>query len=75
MNRFHNKYHRHNHHTNPSPNEPDSSHDPIASPEDPFRGDFHINGQISARSTSFDTLSVKGDSYFKGNVFVEISNN
>ena len=71
MNRFHNKYHRHNHHTIPHPDEPDSSHDPIASPEDPFRGDFYITGQISARSTVFETISVKGDSYFKGNVFID----
>ena len=71
MNRFHNKYHRHNHHTDPSPNDPDSSHDPIASPEDPFKGDFHILGQISAKSTVFEKLSVQGDSYFKGNVFVD----
>lgn len=70
MNRFHNKYHRHNHHTNPSPNEPDSSHDPIASPEDPFRGDFHIIGQISAKSTVSETLSVKGNTFLNGNVFV-----
>lgn len=47
-NRFHNKWHRHNHHTYPAPNEPDSSHDPIASPADPFKGDFVLAGALSA---------------------------
>lgn len=48
-NRFHNKWHRHNHHTDPHPGEPDSSHDPIASHEDPFKGDFVVNtGTVSA---------------------------
>jgi len=48
--RFHNKFHRHNHHTNPStdPRFPDSAHDPIASPEAPFQGDFVLNGDLSA---------------------------
>lgn len=46
-NRFHNKWHRHNHHTYPAVNEPDSSHDPIASPSDPFKGDFVIEGAIT----------------------------
>lgn len=40
--RFHNKWHRSNHHTNPTPVYPDSSHDPIASPEYPFQGQFVI---------------------------------
>ena len=48
--RFHNKYHRHNHHTYPSddPRFPDSSHDPIASPDSPFMGDFVLAGGLSA---------------------------
>lgn len=48
--RFHNKWHRHNHHTNPSNDlrYPDSSHDPIASPEAPFQGDFILQGSLSA---------------------------
>lgn len=60
MNRFHNKYHRHNHHTNPTANEPDSAHDPIASPSDPFQGDFHINGTLSAKQGVFDNMSFSG---------------
>lgn len=48
--RFHNKFHRHNHHTNPSndPRYPDSSHDPIASPDAPFQGDFVLQGSLSS---------------------------
>ena len=48
--RFHNKWHRHNHHTNttPDPRYPDSAHDPIASPEAPFQGDFFLQGSLSA---------------------------
>jgi hypothetical protein len=48
--RFHNKWHRHNHHTNQSndPRYPDSAHDPIASPDHPFQGDFVIQGMLSA---------------------------
>jgi len=48
--RFHNKFHRHNHHTAPinDPRYPDASHDPIASPESPFQGTFVTTGGISA---------------------------
>lgn len=51
--RFHNKFHRHNHHTTPSsdPRYPDSAHDPIASPEAPFQGDFILQGSLSASNT------------------------
>jgi hypothetical protein len=54
--RFHNKYHRHNHHTTPvnDPRYPDSSHDPIASPESPFLGPFVLTGSLSATA---DTLA------------------
>ena len=60
MNRFHNKYHRHNHHTTATTGEPDSSHDPIASPSDPFQGDFHVNGTLSAKQGIFDNMSYNG---------------
>jgi len=48
--RLHNKWHRHNHHTNPTAdiNLPDSGHDPIASPDSPFQGAFVLNGPLSA---------------------------
>lgn len=51
--RFHNKFHRHNHHTNQSadPRYPDSAHDPIASPDAPFQGDFVLQGSLSASGT------------------------
>jgi hypothetical protein len=54
--RFHNKFHRHNHHTKPStdPRYPDSAHDPIASPEAPFEGQFVVNDGVSAVSVSAD---------------------
>ena len=47
-NRFHSKYHRHNHHTYTNVANPDSGHDPIASPAAPFQGDFVIAGGLSA---------------------------
>ena len=46
-NRFHNKFHRHNHHTYSSA-DADSSHDSIASSVDPFQGDFIVHGALSA---------------------------
>lgn len=51
--RFHNKYHRHNHHTTGivDPRYPDAAHDPIASAESPFLGDFVMLGTLSAVGT------------------------
>lgn len=48
--RFHNKYHRHNHHTVAvnDPRYPDASHDPIASPDSPFLGPFVMYGTLSS---------------------------
>lgn len=48
--RFHDKFHRKNHHTNPTVGYADSATDPIASPSEPFQGDFVINGKLSASS-------------------------
>ena len=67
--RFHNKFHRHNHHTTPSsdPRYPDSALDPIASPDSPFQGDFILNGDLSAsgsvigRDGVFENLLVTGN--------------
>jgi len=59
-NRFHNKFHRHNHHTTPtdrSGHYPDSAYDPIASPEAPFRGEFYVDGNI----TTLSSISAAGD--------------
>lgn len=66
-NRFHNKFHRHNHHTDPSLRDslyPDSAYDPIASPESPFQGDFHLEGNlIGTKSAIFgENLTINGDS-------------
>ena len=49
-NRFHSKFHRQNHHTYTSGTNPDAGHDPIASPQQPFLGDFVVSGQISANA-------------------------
>lgn len=48
--RFHDKLHRKNHHTNPTVGYADSASDPIASPTEPFQGDFILNGKLSANS-------------------------
>lgn len=47
-NRFHSKYHRQNHHTYTNSFNADAGHDPIASREQPFRGDFVLAGALSA---------------------------
>ena len=47
-NRFHQKYHRHNHHTDGTIGEPDASRDPIASTLDPFKGSFVLAGSLSS---------------------------
>jgi len=47
-NRFHNKWHRTNHHTYTNANNPDAGHDPIASKLQPFLGDFVLSGALSA---------------------------
>lgn len=50
--RFHNKWHRHNHHTDPigDTRYPDSAHDPIASSDSPFQGDFFTDDGIVFKS-------------------------
>lgn len=62
--RFHDKLHRKNHHTNPTVGFADSASDPIASPSEPFQGDFVVNGKLSA-SNGIDILSanISGDIY------------
>lgn len=44
--RFHNKYHRHCHHTIPLSGDVDAASDPIASSDNPFTGDFHLMGNL-----------------------------
>lgn len=48
MSRFHRKYHSHNHHSSPTPGYPQSGTDPIASADSPFKGDFHLSGNLIA---------------------------
>lgn len=56
-NRFHNKYHKHNHHTDPTTGDIDSSNDPIASSSSPFLGDFHLAGSLLSNGVD----AVSGD--------------
>lgn len=61
-NRFHNKFHRHNHHSIPTDRNgmyPDSAYDPIASEESPFQGDFYLKGDFIGLSslTVYQTIS------------------
>lgn len=69
--RFHNKWHRHNHHTNPSndPRYPDSAHDPIASPDHPFQGDFVIQGMLSASGGMTSQMPLTGTVVFDPSVY------
>lgn len=60
--RFHNKYHRANHHSTSTPGIPDSASDPIASNLYPFQGNFVINGSLSAKN-GFLTNSLTGLSH------------
>jgi len=45
-NRFHNKFHRNNHHTDPTAGDIDSNYDPIASASQPFQGSFYGTGDL-----------------------------
>ena len=59
--RFHNKLHRKDHHTNPTEGFPDSGTDPIASPQEPFQGDFVINGTLSCTGFQVASADFSGD--------------
>jgi len=62
--RFHNKYHRRNHHTLPSAGFPDSGSDPIASQAEPFQGSFYVQGSLSASNN----LTIGGNTIIYGNL-------
>jgi hypothetical protein len=64
--RFHNKWHRRSHHSLPSQGYPDSGTDPIASPEEPFFGDFVVYNSISAHQNLF----IDGDATIQGSLSV-----
>jgi hypothetical protein len=58
--RFHNKWHRHNHHTAPIGDSkyPDASHDPIASYDSPFLGDFVTEGGLVLKAPNGNRFKV-----------------
>lgn len=62
--RFHNKFHRRNHHSIPTTGYPDSGTDPIASQDEPFQGDFYLNGSLSANGSG----TIDGNLLVKGNL-------
>lgn len=72
--RLHNKYHRHNHHSIAleDPRYPDAAHDPIASYESPFLGDFVLNGTLSATQLNSPQPAIiaVGDGLITGNLEV-----
>ena len=60
--RFHDKLHSKNHHSLPTTGFPDSGNDPIASPLEPFQGDFVINGSLSTNAgLNFLSANIAGD--------------
>jgi hypothetical protein len=68
--RFHDKHHRTNHHTLSTAGIPDSATDPIASPSQPFQGDFVVNGLLSS-SKGVDVLSANyGGDVICENIYV-----
>jgi hypothetical protein len=69
-NRFHNKLHRQNHHSNPTSGYPDSALDPIASFEQPFQGEFYSQGDIiTTQNLSAElNLHASGNSTLLGTV-------
>jgi hypothetical protein len=68
--RFHDKLHRKNHHTSPTTGYVDSASDPIASHEEPFQGDFVINGSLSANSGIYLESAVVENDVFCKNIHV-----
>jgi hypothetical protein len=60
--RFHDKLHSKNHHSLSTTGFPDSGNDPIASPAEPFQGDFVINGSLSTNAgLNFLSANIAGD--------------
>lgn len=69
--RFHDKLHRRNHHTSPSDGFLDSANDPIASPSEPFLGDFILSGSLSSYNTLIgQTLKVNNSLYLPTSTLV-----
>ena len=59
--RFHNKLHRKNHHSIPTPGYPDSATDPIASTQEPFQGNMVVNATVSAQNLWINTDAFIGN--------------
>lgn len=59
----HNKWHGFNHHTQPTPGFPDSSTDPIASYEYPFRGIFYNVAELEGFAIAKATITSTGSGY------------
>ena len=68
LDRFHSKFHRYNHHTDFTPGYVDSASDPIASPQYPFKGAFHVRGAVSATSVDSGTDVRVGSGTYKGSI-------
>ena len=64
--RFHNKWHRKDHHSRPTPGFPSSATDPIASKEEPFVGDMVLVNSLCAR----ENLKIDGNATIVGNLSV-----
>jgi hypothetical protein len=78
-NRFHNKFHRFNHHSagSPDPQFPDASYDPIASFDSPFQGEFFSEGDIITTqnlSAGID-LTVDNNTLIRNNLVVGYNTN
>ena len=71
-NRFHSKFHRANHHTYNRATNPDAGHDPIASKDQPFLGEFVLNGSLSCVAP---LSSFAGYFYSTNNAISAISDN
>lgn len=72
-NRFHNKFHRHNHHSVPTDRGglyPDSAFDPIASKESPFRGDFYLSGNFIGFQNCYISQNLSADNIRCNNLTV-----
>lgn len=72
-NRFHNKFHRENHHSKRTlKNEriTDAAYDPIASYEYPFQGEFYTNGEIVTDTFLSATSAFAGDLFVENNAVI-----
>jgi len=73
-NRFHNKFHRVNHHSigSPDPKFPDAGYDPIASFGSPFQGEFYSQGDIitTENLSAYKDLTIGINGYIGNNLTI-----